>query len=561
MNTPQGPAGEPEYVGSSPAEAPTSADVGGKRWGVLAGAAVGVAAVVGLGGWGAFALLSGGSQPADAIPADAVGYLSVDLDPSASQKIEAIRILKKFPGIEKELDIGDRDDLRRYVFERMQAEGECKNLDYRSDIEPWIGDRLAVAAVPGAKDKIAPLVVLQVSGEDAAAAGIKALAECGEAKNSQYGFAFSENYVLLTESTQLAESFAAEAERSSLAEDDQFLQWTEAVGDPGILTMYASAEAPESLMHALMTFEDRLADPTIVSSEGAVSDGPLSADFDTASGQMNQQMSELLKDFEGMAAVVRFEDGAIELESASRGADMWFPQAQDGAATGVTTLPASTGAVVSVAFSDGWLQKSLDEMSALTGDDASMDEGLAQMEKETGLSLPEDIETLLGDSVAVVVDSEINFEVLAQSEDGSGVPAGIKVDGDPAEIMPIVDKLRARLGPQADELVVEEGENTVAFGLDEDYVSRLLEEGGLGSEESFGRVVPDGDRASGVLYLNFDANDGWVERLVQSITKASGATGPSEAEALENLEPLDAFGISSWSEDSDRHSLVRLTTD
>ncbi len=225
-NTPFGSAGDPEYVGSASAGTATRTGGPDKKLGMLAAAAVAVVAVVGLGGWGAYTLLSGaGSQPADAVPASAVGYFSLDLDPTASQKIEAMQIFKKFPAIEKELDIGDRDDLRRYVFDLMQDDGVCNNLDYAEDVEPWIGERVAMAAVPDGKNEIAPLVVLQVSDQEAATTGIEALAKCGEA-GDEFGLAFTGDYVLITDSEKKAESLAAAAEKASLADDAGFQEWT-----------------------------------------------------------------------------------------------------------------------------------------------------------------------------------------------------------------------------------------------------------------------------------------------------------------------------------------------
>ena len=158
---------EPEYLepGSGPAdsgEPPRSSR--GRRTGLVAGAAVAVVAAVGVGAYGVVQLMAGGSSPATAVPADAVGYVSLDLDPSASQKIEAFKILRKFPAIKEQL--GSRDDLRKAVFDEIQKSGDCKSLDYARDIEPWIGDRIAVAAVPDSKQGAKPLVVLQVTDQD-----------------------------------------------------------------------------------------------------------------------------------------------------------------------------------------------------------------------------------------------------------------------------------------------------------------------------------------------------------------------------------------------------------
>ena len=171
---------QPEYLepGSGPAdsgEPPRSSR--GRRTVLVAAAAVAVVAAVGVGAYGVVQLMSGGSSPATAVPADAVGYVSIDLDPSASQKIEAFKILRKFPAIKKQL--GSRDDLRKAVFDEIQKSGDCKGLDYAHDVEPWIGDRIALAAVPDSKQGAVPLMVLQVTDQAKAKAGARKLEACG----------------------------------------------------------------------------------------------------------------------------------------------------------------------------------------------------------------------------------------------------------------------------------------------------------------------------------------------------------------------------------------------
>ena len=535
-NTPQGP----EYVGSGSAPGPVERRGSGKKWVVLGGVAVGVAAVVGIGGWAAFSLLASGSQPSAAIPASAVGYVSLDLDPSASQKIEAFKILKKFPGIEKELHMDSGDDLRRHVFDLMQDDGACKDLDYADDVEPWIGDRVAVAAMPAEKNSTAALVALQVSDEDAAATGIERLLKCNDADDA-VGFSFMDDYVLISETKKQADRYAADAEEGSLADDENFQKWTEEVGDPGFVTMYASADAPSYALD----LQEELMSSSMESSSGQLE---LTAD----GGPVDEQMKKMYEDFEGMAGVLRFEDGAAEMEFVAGGLPAGLPASRDGADNAITSLPASTGAAMSVSLADGWSQDYLDQMLAMLGDDAGLEDSITQLEAQTGLSLPEDIETLLGDSVSVAVDSGIDFE--AATQDPTAVPAGIKVLGDPDEILAVVDKIKANFGPQADVVVVESSQDAVAFGFDQDYVDSLLEDGRLGDDEAFKNVVPEAEKAAGVFFIDFDAGDGWADEFADF-------AGSGDPKATENVKPLDALGASAWVDGGVEHGLLRLTTD
>ena len=103
-------------------------------------------AVVAGGAWAATSFFATGAQPAEALPDSTVAYLSVDLDPSGGQKIEAIKTLRKFPGFADNVDLETDDDLRERLFEEITSSGECEGLDYAADVEPWLGSRAAMAA-------------------------------------------------------------------------------------------------------------------------------------------------------------------------------------------------------------------------------------------------------------------------------------------------------------------------------------------------------------------------------------------------------------------------------
>ncbi len=88
----------------------------------------------------------------------------------------------------------------------------------------------------------------------------------------------------------------------------------------------------------------------------------------------------------------------------------------------------------------------------------------------------------------------------------------------------------------------------IAIGPNSDYRSQVLEDGNLGDSDVFQDVVREADKASALVYVNFDAGD-WLMKLAQD-----------DQEAVDNLEPLEGFGISAWQEDDAAHAVVRLTT-
>jgi hypothetical protein len=193
---PPGPPTGPPVTGSAevleqggggplpPAPPPRQSGGGGRKW-LIVGGVVGVLAVGGA-AFGAYTwLTSTGPQPAEALPANTLGYVSIDLDPSGGQKIAALKTLEKFPAADKWLDdegIGSGDDIRKFIFTKIQEEeGACEGLDFEDDIQPWLGDRFAVAAIDQGEGEVpAPVGVVQVKDADNAQGEVEKLIEgCG----------------------------------------------------------------------------------------------------------------------------------------------------------------------------------------------------------------------------------------------------------------------------------------------------------------------------------------------------------------------------------------------
>jgi hypothetical protein len=95
-------------------------------------------------------LSGGGSQPEDALPGGAFAFAKVDLDPSAGQKINALRFLRKFPALRDKVSLND--DLRETLFESVSESAGWEELDFDKDVDPWLGSRIAIAAYPPAED-------------------------------------------------------------------------------------------------------------------------------------------------------------------------------------------------------------------------------------------------------------------------------------------------------------------------------------------------------------------------------------------------------------------------
>lgn len=174
-------AGQPPYGGPQQGFPPAQWQPEPKRRGKLIPLIAALAVLIVGGGGGAFAYsrLNGGDQPSAVLPGTAVAYARVDLNPSAGQRVAALRFLMKFPSVRDKIGLtSDNDDLRQKLFElfKKNAGDDLAEVDFDRDVKPWLGDRLAVAAVPSADaGKPDPVIAVQVKDEDKARAGLEKL--------------------------------------------------------------------------------------------------------------------------------------------------------------------------------------------------------------------------------------------------------------------------------------------------------------------------------------------------------------------------------------------------
>jgi hypothetical protein len=93
----------------------------------------------------------------------------------------------------------------------------------------------------------------------------------------------------------------------------------------------------------------------------------------------------------------------------------------------------------------------------------------------------------------------------------------------------------------------------VVLATSKEYASELLAAGDLGSKDGFRSAVPDVDRATGLLYVDFDSQ--WRDALTHL------AEGDDRGEAETNTAPLRSLGLSTWQDGKVSHALLKLATD
>lgn len=544
------PGGTPEYLdrGTGSPLPPTPPRHRGRT--VLVGAAAaGLLAFAGAGTWAAVTLMGGGPQPAEALPASTVAYLSLDIDPSASQKVEAVRMAQKFPALDEELGLDAQDDLRRELYDWIQDDAACTGIEYDADIEPWLGDRVAVAAVDTGGPGPDPVLVLQVRDEAAAEEGlakIRSCAQTGDADTVASGesdgaWVVTDGWAVVAEDETTAQKVVDAADEATLADDTTYQRWQGELGEPGIVTMYAAPGAGPLVLD--------LAQRGALPDQGGTGLEPV----------VPEESRRALEDFGGMAGTVRFTAGSLEMEVVADPGDQLAGvlDGDGGAAALVGSLPEDTAVAMGVSLADGWVPPLMDglaDAAGVTGAPGELTgaELMQELSAETGLDLPADLETLAGQSMALSLGSGLDLEALVSSTDGSEVPLAAKIQGDATAIERVLDTIRTQLPADQGELVGSDSTgDTVVIGPSPDYRAAVLSDGGLGDVAAFGEVIREDDQPTALLYVDFDAGDNWLVGL------AEGA----DPETAANLEPLSALGLSAWNRDDAMHLVLRLTTD
>ena len=258
------------------------------------------------------------------LPASTFGLVTVDLDPSGGQKVEAIKTLRKFPSFRDQVGLKPDSDPLKRLFDEAQKDGNCKDLDYERDVKSWIGQRLGFGGVE-VDGKARPVAALQVSDADNAKTGFPRLAKCLEM--SDYGWTLTDDYIVISDSTALAKQIVAAGKKAPLSENADFQKWTDEAGGAGIMNAYVGRKAVDVMSEELSSGSGDL---------GGLVDGSGGSDDE-------QQFADILagyKDFQGAGAVLRFADGGIELSMAGSGGKATRTKAT--VADHVSAMPADT---------------------------------------------------------------------------------------------------------------------------------------------------------------------------------------------------------------------------
>jgi len=446
------------------ADDPEAASAGGgrRRAGLLVG---GLAAALLLGGAGVFAVqqLSGsGAQPADVLPGDAFGYLRLDIDPSAGQKIAAVRFLGKLPQVKGTLGA---DDPRKKLWElaAKDASNDCvAKLSFDNDIAPWLGDRVGAAIRPGGtQDRPNVAVAIQVKDESLAKDALTRLFACDQGADAE--LRMRDGYAIVTPSG-LGDANLAAVSKGSLSQNVTFTGDMAALGEQGVLS-------------AWFDFSTGLKEVQKLSDDAAA------VPASDATGRL--------------AAALRFDPEYVELAGVTRG--VTGVKSVPGNGAELTNLPDDTAAALHLSGADqaldtAWpgLKKQLESLAQADG----QDDIVGQLEDELDVKLPDDLKVLLGRS----------FTLALPQQDLSGdtlVAGGKIVTSDAARAGELLDKVDQLAGGSGFLTHSVDGDK-VYVATTPDYAAKLKTGGRLGDSDTFKDALGDVSASNFAVFLDLD---------------------------------------------------------
>jgi hypothetical protein len=472
------------------------------RRGIVAGVVAVLLVLGGATGYAAWAKLNGGGpQPDEVLPADTFAMVKLDLDPPAGQKVEVYRLLQRFPHLTQVS--GSDEDFKAWLLRRLSmAAADAPGVDFDRDIKPWLGDRVAVAAVPDG-NSVDGLLVVQVTDEQAATDAMRKFSVL-EAAAGTGDYVVHKGFLVVSSGGRGSAAAAVRrADTASLAHDAQYVADVASMHSDQVVTAWVDlAKATDRVQHAL-------------AGSGL---GPLGGDV---TGGMSGLPSQ------GRAVLgLHVTDGNLELQLRTIGGKPATAEPPVGTpsdlAPGVLGFLSVSGAGDAVATGLGPL--------ASTPAYA----GLLAEAKAVGLDLPGDLRTLFGSRLTVSVGAQGGAEpvFLAASR-----------TSDPAAAAAVVRKLLRSAGPDTTAVAMRTTGSALYVGSSQAVVD-AAGTGRLPSEALYRRAVVDADRAQTVAFVDLTR--------VWDVAKAQGA------DIDEELQQVAAVGLSSTTNGGDSSVTVRV---
>lgn len=276
---------------------------------------------------------------ADVLPDGLASFVEVDLEPELAQQIQMADFARHVPGLASRLPGMAGGDVKQHLATALVRQTGCSDVDYASQLEPWLGERVALAQL----DDQTRVLAVQTTDEAAARRELPALLSCAGWPASSVQA--SDGYLVASNTSGGADEALSMATSGVLSSNASYQSDTRRLGPRGVVTAWAGG--------------------------GVAGDALQRTDSSSA------------------AATLRFADGALEAKVVAHSRQD-LPTSTSHPT--VADLPADTS--VAVGISDGaeradWLWDSLERLGAR--------DDVQRAARERGLDLPRDLGVLLGE--------------------------------------------------------------------------------------------------------------------------------------------------------------------
>jgi hypothetical protein len=452
----------------------------------------------------------GGPQPEDVLPANAIAFAKLDLNPSAGQKLAVYQLASKFPQAKGKVSSQDTS-IKELTFGAIFTGKAGLGLTYKTDVEPWLGDRVGVAVFPDMDADEKPEIGLAVAFGDQGAAKTamdKAVAQASK-MHHKVGYAFAEDFLVVSDTNAHAAALVQAGKVHPLAgshyADDLKkigaqqvgVAWLDVAPATKALSTFLKSEMPKGLAQTFKTQR-------------------LKGSDSKASGRVIQGLHAESSFVELVAMGVDIK-GTDALVAADAGADAGL----------IDSFPSD----VLAAFTANGLGKSIGGLyTSMSGQNDSL--GVRSMLSHAGISSARQVETLLGQETGVMVAGSGARPQFAIRTRGSNPDAALAVAGKALAGVPAARGLQIRkiAGPPG--IVVATRSTSAGFDLNKALFSGSGNK--LGGTEAFRTVIPQNDKVVFAGYVN-------LSKVLPALAKSSKmAKSGFDAAAL---KPLSALGV------------------
>lgn len=459
-------------------------------------------------------------------PTDAIGLITVNLDPSIEQKRNLLSIARKFP-VASEKVKGGFDETRDELLTDLVKEG---GLDFERDVKPWLGSEVALAVLPPAPNREVPMIAVfvQTTDEAKAKAALEKVRKNGEFDGE---YRIVDDFVVLSAQENEKDNVPAldriEAQSKNddggLARSGRFTGVTNELAGDRLILMWADVKAALDLAEGL-------------------------------EGIPGLDMTEVFK----KAGPVAFDLHAEKEAMVFQGVSMPFTDAKGGKAAITDSLPA--GSLGAFTFFDlgAAYQQVVDLVGGRGGADLS-----EEFETQTGLNLQSDILSWMEGEFVVVAgaipegqsfpDFGLVIEPTDKDKAKAALPKILQSLGEKGQITLEEQKLAggatAYVVPEAFTDGIQPAmallEDRFVLANRVEYLEQLSKpaSSSLGENKAYRSVIAEG--SSGVLgqmVLQIDPIREAIENAFLGDADAE-ERADYDKEIKPNLEPLSGFGF------------------